>query len=74
MQQMKFHLGKFREIVQKARPYVINIYMWQRKTLEQAGMLRSILDGRVLVLDRRAYDDDYGLRVETELPVSEFIL
>ena len=74
MQQMKFHLGKFREIVQKARPYVINIYMWLRKTLEQAGMLRSILDGRVLVLDRRAYDDDYGLRVETELPVSEFIL
>ncbi len=74
MQQMKFHLGKFKETVRKARPYTISIYAWQRKNLEQTGMLYSILDGRILVLDGRAYDDDYGLRVETEQPVSEFVL
>lgn len=74
MQQMKFHLGKFREAVRKAKSYTVNIYAWQREELEQAGMLYSILDGRALILDSRAYDDDYGLRVGTELSVSEFIL
>lgn len=74
MQQMKFHLGKFREIVRQAKPYTVSIYAWQREKLEQAGMLRSILEDRVLVLDSRAYDGDYGLRAETELPVSEFVL
>ncbi len=74
MQQMKFHLGKFRETIQKARPYTISIYAWQRKKLEQAGMLRSILDDRALVLDKQAYDDDYGLCMDAEQPVSEFVV
>lgn len=75
MQNMKFHLEKFKVTIQKTKPYSISIYAWQRKILEETGMLHSIFDRRALVLSEQAYDKDYyGLRVETEQPVSEFVL
>ena len=60
--------------MQQAKKFSISIYEWQKERLEQAGMLYTILDGRVLVLDKRAYDEHFGLIVTDEQPAENFIL
>ena len=74
MQERWFEVEKLRGIMQQAKKFSISIYEWQKERLEQAGMLYTILDGRVLVLDKRAYDEHFGLIVTDEQPAENFIL
>lgn len=67
-------LSEYSQIMQKAKPYTIRLYEYQIKKLDEAGLLYSLLEGRVLVLDRQAYDEAFGLKPLEQQPVENFIL
>lgn len=74
MKEGCFELEKLRPIMQQAKKFTISIFEWQKKKLYQAGMIYSILDGRVMVLDKGAYDDCFGLIVTDGQTAENFIL
>lgn len=69
-----FEVEKFREVIRQAQKYTVNLYEWQRQKLDQAGLLYSVLDGRVLLLDRQAYDEQFGVTVMDEQKVEHYVL
>lgn len=73
LQRGWFDPKKYREILQKMKKYTVSIYGWQKEKLEEAGMLYSILDGRVWILNKKAYDDRFGLTVG-EQSVRNYVL
>jgi len=46
--------------------YTISIYNHERQALEQSGGIVSLLDGRLLVLQPTAYDEQYGLNLSQD--------
>ncbi len=64
----------YKNILQMAKPYMISIFAWQRKRLEEAGLLSMALEGRLLILDEKAYDDQYGLSETMERPVADYVI
>lgn len=73
MQKERFHVDKFDEIIQQIKKYTVSIYEWQRRKLDQAGLLVSIFDGRILILNDQAYDVMLGVTVQEEQPVRNYI-
>lgn len=70
----EFHLAEMKTIIQQARHYTISIYAWQKKRLDDAGLLTSIMDGRIYILDKKAYDTvNLGLLLLEEQPVENYI-
>ena len=72
--KLKFIPAAYENILKKAKKYTVNLYEWQKKELDKAGMLFPALEGRMLVLGKEAYDDKYGLTILKELQVDNFIL
>ncbi len=67
--------AKLKALTEKMKLYSISIFQWQKDVLNQAGYLRAFFGGRILVLDEKAYDDQYcGLLYEREQPVGNYIL
>ena len=56
------------------KKYMVSIYEWQKKKLDEAGLLYNILEGRAKVLDSQAYDNCFGLMVVEEQAVEHYIL
>ena len=69
-----FDLKKYKEIMGELKKYTVSIYDWQRRKLDEAGLLYGILDGRAFVLDSQAYDDCFGLTVVEEQAVENYVL
>ncbi len=69
-----FSLAEYRDALREAKQYTVNLYDWQISKLEQAGLLRHLLDDRILVLDGQAYDPDVGVSVLEEQPVGNYIV
>lgn len=74
LQRKGFEWEKFGEIMHQVKKYTVSIYEWQQKKLDQAGMLESILDGRILALNGQAYNDYFGLTVLEEQPALNYVL
>ncbi|MDE6700768.1 MAG: CRISPR-associated helicase Cas3' [Acetatifactor sp.] len=74
MESEWFELEKFQEVIRQAQKYTVNLYAWQKQKLDQAGLLYSVLDGRVLLLDRQAYDEQFGVTVMDEQAVGHYVL
>ena len=74
MDRKGFDWEKFDAVIHKIKGYTVSIYEWQRRKLDQEGMLESILDGRILALNGKAYDDQFGLFMPGQQPVENFVL
>lgn len=74
LERKGFEWEKFDEIMGQVKKYTVSLYEWQRKKLDQAGMLESIREGQILALNGGAYHDCFGLTVLEEQPVDSFIL
>lgn len=48
-------------LVERAKPYTIHIYAYQREILEESGMLYFDKSGRIMMLNKSAYSADKGL-------------
>lgn len=73
LQKRQFDLKKYREILQQVKKYTVSIYGWQKEKLEEEGMLYSVLDGRVWILNEKAYDNRFGVIIG-EQPVENHVL
>ncbi len=74
LQNYRFDLEKYKELLQHAKKYTISLYERQKKLLKQTGMLHSLLEGRVWYLEEQAYDDKIGLVIKEELDVENYVL
>ena len=74
MEEEWFDLEKYKEIMRQLKKYMVSIYEWQKKKLDEAGLLYHILEGRAKVLDSQAYDSCFGLMVVEEQAVEHYIL
>ncbi len=74
MQKGKIDFCEIEKIVKQAKHYTISIYEWQLKKLEQTDMIHSVFEGRILILDEKAYDDNFGLTMLEERPVDDYIV
>lgn len=74
MEKERFDFKKFKEIMEQLKKYTVSIYDWQRKKLDEAGLLYDVLEGRVQVLDSQAYDECFGLTIVEEQAVENYIL
>jgi len=55
-----------RKWLKESQQYTISIYNHERQALEQSGGIVSLLDGRLLVLQPTAYDEQYGLNLSQD--------
>ncbi len=69
-----FQPEKCREMLRQAQKYTVSLYDWQKQKLDQAGLLYSILDGSVLLLDSQAYDGQFGVTVMDEQAAGHYVL
>lgn len=74
MPDSPFLLEEAFQVMRQAKAYTISVYQHQKQKLDDAGLLRILLNGRVLALDQQAYDDQFGLNIMEEQPVDHFIL
>ena len=74
MEEEWFDLEKYKKIMGQLKKYMVSIYEWQKKKLDEAGLLYNILEGRAKVLDSQAYDSCFGLMVVEEQAVEHYIL
>lgn len=54
----ELELQRYKEILNRAKPFTVSLYEWQKEEMERAGVLYYRLDERVPVLDKRGYDAD----------------
>ena len=52
---------KQKELLDRAKPYTVSLYRYQRELLERQHGLTTYLDGAVLALDPEFYSDETGL-------------
>ena len=63
-QKAKFDLGYVRERLQKAKPYTIQIWDYQKETMYREGMIYSDPSGHLLALQAQWYSRETGLEME----------
>ena len=70
-------LEEFDEIhksIKEASEYSVKIYEWQKKKLEEKGLLEHLMDDHVLAVGERAYSDLFGLDDQTEYKAEDMML
>lgn len=74
IERQAYFLPPMKEILQKVKGYTVNIFRWQKDKLWEEGLLTGLFEDRMLVLDIRAYDLQYGLNEKADLPAEAYIL
>lgn len=63
-----------RKWLKESQQYTISIYNHERQILEQSGGIVSLLDGRLLVLQPTAYDEQYGLNLSQDSEMQGLVM
>lgn len=74
MKHVAYRLDECGDILREAKPYMISLYEWQRKKLDEEGLILQGCEGRVLILHEQAYHDEYGLISETAQTVERYLI
>ena len=62
--QTRYDFKKRKELLEKAKPYIISLYCHEKKDLEKLGGIRSICDDSILVLQKEFYSTEKGVSKE----------
>ncbi|MCI8562179.1 MAG: CRISPR-associated helicase Cas3' [Lachnospiraceae bacterium] len=62
------------ELKDKLKQYSVSIYQKQMEALYGEGLLESCLDGRLYILNSKAYHEKYGVDDKVKQAVEDFIL
>lgn len=73
-ESLSFDLNAFNNVMRESKKYSISLFQWQKAKLDYAGLLHYLHDGRILVLDEKAYSNEVGLIDIEEQPVENFIM
>lgn len=66
-ERTRFDIEFMERVIQTAKKYTIHIFEYQRKKLDEMGVLHSYLDGRIYSLNEQCYNSQWGLDIEGEL-------
>ncbi len=69
---MSLLIPSMKNLVKQAKGYTISIYKWQKDKLWEEGLLYGLFENRILILDIKAYDRQYGLDEKSELKVENY--
>ncbi len=69
----KYDLAGLGKLITDAKQYTVSLYEYQVQKLISEGLLFTALDGKVLVLDNIAYDEE-GVQTDAKHKVDDFIL
>lgn len=61
------------QLLKQASGYTIQIFEWQLEKLNASGMIRTLFDQQIYILDRAAYSDEFGLNVTASWSVEDLI-
>jgi CRISPR-associated endonuclease/helicase Cas3 len=56
--------GFLQDCLERAKPYAVSLFSYQRDRLKDQGGLYAVCGGKVLVLQSKFYDEHTGLRLE----------
>lgn len=62
----RYDLAYVEDILQRAKPYTVSLPARQIERMAQRGMIYTLLDGRISVLNARYYDNRLGIREEND--------
>ena len=57
---------KIQALIQRAKPYTVSLYRYQREILEKRGALQYLFDGRVTVLPDGFYNEHTGFTTDEQ--------
>ena len=66
--------NKLIDVMEKLKEYTVSIYDWQKRKLDENGMLLSYADGKIFILKEEAYSEQTGLVISDEVSVDKFII
>ena len=59
-----YDLQFVKECIEEVKEYMIHVFEYQRKILDEQGMIHSCCDGNILYLDKQCYDKEFGLYID----------
>lgn len=59
-------IGDLTRLLRKSQQYTIQLFHHELQILARNEGLKSLLDGKVLILSESAYDEEYGLNLQNE--------
>ena len=69
-----YEYEKINNSIREASEYSVKIYEWQKKKLEEKGLIEQLMDDHVLAVGKVAYSDLFGLDVEAEYKTEDMML
>lgn len=63
----RYDLGRLSKLLEKAKPYTVSVTSSQIERMQQCGMLYTLLDGSLYVLNEGYYDDQTGVKEGNDL-------
>ena len=73
MKQDYYALFSVSQVLENAKPFTISVFRYQYEQLYNAGLLTPLFEGRISVLDEKAYDPFLGVSVPEELTPEDYI-
>ena len=61
---LPYDLGEIKQVLERVKRYTVSLYEWQRKILDQEGVLMPLAGGSILTLLDGHYDAETGLSIE----------
>lgn len=65
-ERAEYDMEYFRGLLNKAKPYTVSLYSYQKKMLEEQGGLLMLAGGTVLGLDEAFYNNFTGLQINSK--------
>jgi CRISPR-associated endonuclease/helicase Cas3 len=72
-EKKSFKMDRLNDLVKRAKRYTISIYQYQKDKLDDYGWLEGLFEDRILILNEKAYSEDYGLDMLIAPTVSDFM-
>lgn len=67
-----YEYNRINQLIKDAAEYSVKIYEWQKKKLEENGMLNHMLEDHVMAIEEKAYDELFGLDDEAKYSIDDF--
>ena len=71
---MPYEFDEIHKSIKEASEYSVKIYEWQKKKLEEKGLLEHLMDDHVLAVEERAYSDLFGLDDQAQYKAEDMML
>lgn len=63
-EKAKYDYFYLKECIEKAKPYTVQIFEYQKQKLQDYGMLTPVMEQHCMVLDKQCYNQETGLMIE----------